>query len=121
MKRSDMNSAQLENLDRINDIRKLEDNWNGYDSKAINDTVIAMAEEVIRSISYQPKLYPTGRDSIQMQYELNDRSYLEFEIFADKIVCMKVPQRVYSKAAFITIEGLDIALISKILKEFYEA
>ena len=115
-----MNIEQLKNLDKLYDIRQLKEDWNGYGSKAISEAVINMPEIIVKNISNQPTIYPTGRASIQMQYELNDRSYLEFEIFEEKIVCMKVPQRIYAKASFEIMKGVDMELINKIVKEFYE-
>ena len=115
-----MNIEQLKNLDKLYDIRQLKEDWNGYGSKAISEAVINMSEIIVKNICNQPTIYPTGRASIQMQYELNDRSYLEFEIFEEKIVCMKVPQRIYAKASFEIMKGVDMELINKIVKEFYE-
>ena len=54
-----------------------------------------------------------------MQYELEDRSYLEFEIFEEKIICMKVPKRVYAKASVEIMRTLDMDIINTIVKEFY--
>lgn len=110
---------QLQNLDRLYDIKRLKEGWNGTGSKRINEIVVAMAENIVKGICKQPIIYPTGRDSIQMQYELEDKSYLEFEIFEKKIVCMKVPQRIYSKTSFITMMGVDIELINRIVRDFY--
>lgn len=114
-----MNIDQLRNLDKLYEIRQLKEDWNGYGSKAIREVVLAMSEVIIKNICNQPIIYPTGRASIQMQYELDDRSYLEFEVFEEKIVCMKVPQRIYSKASFEVMKSVDMELINKIVKEFY--
>mgnify|MGYP005762506273 CR=1 FL=1 len=111
---------QLKNLDKLYEIRQLKEDWNGHGSKAISEAVINMSEIIVKNICSQPTIYPTGRNSIQMQYELNDKSYLEFEILEEKIVCMKVPQRTYTKASFEVIKGVDMELINKIVKEFYE-
>lgn len=111
---------QLHNMDMLYHIRNLDDGWNGYGSERINDKVIDIAENIIKNIYIQPSVYPTGRNSIQMQYELEDRSYLEFEIFEEKIVCMEVPKRIYSDAVFRKINGADMEKINEIVKEFYE-
>lgn len=110
----------IKNLDRLYEISQLKENWNGYDSKAISEEIIKISEVIVKNICVQPMIYPTGRSTIQMQYELNDGSYLEFEIFEEKIVCMEVLQRIYTKASFVTIEGNDIESINKIVKEFHK-
>lgn len=115
-----MNLEQLRNLDKLYDIRHLKEDWNGYGSKCISESVIEMSEFIIKNIYNQPQMYPTGRSSIQMQFELEDRSYLEFEIFEEKVVCMKVPQRIYKNASFEVMHGVNMELINKIVKEFYE-
>lgn len=116
---SGINQKQLDNLDRLYNISLLEDGWNGYGSKKINEISIEVSKNIIKNISFQPIIYPTGRDSIQMQFELKDRSYLEFEIFQEKITCMVVPKRVYAKASFKKLKITDVYLISRIVKEFY--
>ena len=110
---------QLENLDRLYDIEHLEKNWNGYGSKTISQNVISQSKAIIDNIIEQPKIYPTGRATIQMQYELEDRSYLEFEIFEQKIICMNVPKRIYADASFEIMKAIDMDIINKIVKEFY--
>lgn len=110
---------QLENLDRIYDIKHLEKDWNGYGSRPISENVILSSEKIINNIVEQPKVYPTGRATIQMQYELEDRSYLEFEVFEDKIVCMKVPKRIYAEASVKIIKEVNMDIINAIVKEFY--
>ncbi len=85
-------------LSRLNDIRKLPDDWNEYGARAFTDTLVYKCERIINLLSVQPSIYPTGRNSIQFQYELGDKSYLEFEIFEDRTLCLQVPKRIYSKA-----------------------
>lgn len=74
------------NLGKILDISKLEDDWNGYGAKKISNKVINLASCIVQKLSYQPSnIYPVATNSIQFEYELNDKSYLEFVIFEDKV------------------------------------
>lgn len=114
-----MNLKQLENLNRLYDIQRLDANWNGYERKPISQITVEIAENIIKNICIQPLIFPTGRNSIQMQYELADRSYLEFEIFEEKIVCMEVPKRIYERASFEVFTDVDIRRINEIIEEFY--
>ena len=74
------------NLGKILDISKLEDDWNGYGAKKISNKVINLALCIVQKLSYQPSnIYPVATNSIQFEYELDDKSYLEFDIFEDKV------------------------------------
>lgn len=112
---------QLTNMDRLSYIEQLPDDWNGYGGRRIDPQVIEKCREIIKGICIQPVVFPTGRRTIQLQYELKDKSYLEFEIYTDKIVCMQVPQRVYTNAVFETFTEININKINQIVKEFYAA
>lgn len=107
-------------LKRLKDIEKLEANWNGYGAKPFSAALIHKCERIIvSSLSVQPSIYPTGRNSIQFQYELKDRSYLEFEIFEDKTMCLQVPERIYSKAKEETLTVSEEARIKEIVDNLY--
>lgn len=114
-----LSKEQLVNLDRLSEISKLSRNWDGHNSAQINSTVIENARTFIKKIYKQPVVFPTGRNSIQMQYELTDNSYLEFEIFGNKVLCMKVPKRVYANATFEKFDNLQMERANEIVKEFY--
>lgn len=88
------------NIQKLNNMKLFKDNWNGYNAKPFSDKLIEKCKEIIQRIpdNLQPSIFPTGRSSIQMQYELADNSYLEFEIFLDKIVFLEIPKREYFKA-----------------------
>ncbi len=110
---------KFDNLEKLYNIEHLEQDWNGYGSKQIPRTVIIQSRNFIKNILIQPIIFPTGRQSIHMQYELEDKSYLEFEIFSDKITCMKVPKRIYSQATFEVFNKMDMGKFNKIIEEFY--
>ena len=114
-----INSEQLNNLDRLSNIKELKKDWDGYGSSAISDAVIERAKKFIECIVIQPLMFPTGRDSIQMQYELNDKSYLEFEIYRTKVMSMFVPKRKYEEAVFEEFTDIEIDQFNQMVKEFY--
>ena len=59
----------------------------------VSDTVLDFADQILSILHHQPKsIYPTGRNSIQLEYEFvicpedeSEEYYLEFEIFEDKV------------------------------------
>lgn len=82
--------------------------------------MINKCKKIVRILSYQPDIYPTGRQSIQFQYELSNKSYLEFEIFNNKTLCLWVPKRNYINAKEIEIVVSEEEHIKEMVDSFYE-
>jgi len=98
------------NLIRLKNIEKLEFNWNGYNAKPIPKEIIEKVKEVIIKLGNdkQPEIFPTGRETIQIQYEYRKKKlyfelennvsipkakeiremYIEFEFFKERIKCL---------------------------------
>jgi hypothetical protein len=75
-------------LDKITDFATLEEGWNGYGSLKISDEVIEIAKNLVLKLQRLPDVFPTGRNSIQLEYENFDSgNYLEIEVFPNKSVC----------------------------------
>lgn len=79
-------------LERLDEIGELPYDWNGYNSPAFPVQLINKCKEILLCLLVEPSIYPTGRKSIQFQYRTEDNSYLEFEIFEDKVYGLWVPQ-----------------------------
>lgn len=109
----------IKSLERLKDIGNLEQDWNGYGAKPFSDTLIDKCEKIVSLLPVQPSIYPTGRNSIQFQYELSDRSYLEFEIFEKRTMCLQVPKRIYSEAKEMELKEAEDAQIKEIVENFY--
>lgn len=109
----------IKSLKRLRDIENLPPDWNGYGAKSFSSALIDKCERIVNSLSVQPLIYPTGRNSIQFQYELSDRSYLEFEIFESKIMCLQVPKRIYSEAIELELTDSEDDRIKEIVDIFY--
>lgn len=114
-----MNKDAVKSVCRLNEIGKLPYDWNGYGAKPFSAMLIDKCQGIVNTLTYQPQIYPTGRQSIQFQYELKDRSYLEFEIFENKTMCLYVPKRVYSDAKTMEITDSEGKNIKKIVDSFY--
>ena len=98
------------NLIKLEDIKKLKFNWNGYNAKPIPEEIIEKVKKVIIKLGNdkQPEIFPTGRETIQIEYEYKKKEiyyvveknfhipklnesrerYLEFEFYKDKIKCL---------------------------------
>lgn len=107
------------NLKKLKEISDLKDNWNDNNAKKFSPELISIVKNILENIVEQPEIFPTANNSIQMEYELIDNSYLEFEIFEDKIICLEVPQRNYSKYKEQIIPN-DIKIINNIVNNFFE-
>ena len=95
----------------INDIKKLEKDWNGYDAEPIPVDICEKADKILSKLEYIPEIFPTGRQTIQFEYRYKDCSYLEFEIYKDHINMLYVPQRRYENCINKSIEQDQIKLI----------
>lgn len=71
------------NLEKILSFRELQDNWNLYKAPAFSPTLIEKAICTIKSLPQQPKVFPTGRSTVQFEYDYNPDYYLEIEVFDD--------------------------------------
>lgn len=111
-------ASKSRSLNTLNDISKLEEDWNGYSAKPIPPETISLCRKIVMLLNYQPEIYPTGRRSVQMEYEKADRSYLEFEISQDKIKVMEVPKRQYKNAKKSEIPASNYESLSEIVNEF---
>lgn len=72
-------------LEKINSFKNLETNWDTYGALPITDIVINSSLTFLNKFKIIPDIFPTGRGSIQFEFEKSNGDYLEFEIFTDKI------------------------------------
>lgn len=114
-----MKPEVIKSVKRLRDIEELAPDWNGYGARSFSSVLIDKCERIVGSLSVQPFIYPTGRNSIQFQYELGDKSYLEFEIFETKTMCLQVPKRIYSEAIEFELVDSEENRIKEIVDIFY--
>lgn len=72
---------------RLDEIKSLEDNWNGYGAAPIDPQIIFKARKFlaqVKDLSSYISIFPTARQSIQIEWKKDDK-YCEAEIFADSI------------------------------------
>lgn len=62
-----------------------------------------VAMNLMLALSQPPEVYPTGRQTVQMQYELADDSYMEMEVFPQKIEVMQIPYGDVSRVRYATV------------------
>ena len=106
------------NLDRLWDISELGEDWNGYGAAPIPREIIEEVRDIILNLEEQPEIFPTADKSIQLEYELTDKSYLEIDVYEKRITVMQVPQIDYDKALFWDLSYDDIDQIQQIVSDF---
>ncbi len=77
------------NFKLLESFKKLEKNWNDNNAPAFSEKLVNRVFKIIRDLEYQPQIFPTGRNSIQIEFESKNEDYLEFEIFNEKIVSFR--------------------------------
>lgn len=91
-----MNETQLQyNLSVLEEIRNLKEGW--WDGRigrtdltegkqAFSNNLIDKVKGIILKLKIQPEIFPTGRNSIQVEFKINE-DYIDFELFENgKIV-----------------------------------
>ncbi|MBP3818620.1 MAG: hypothetical protein J6H31_09950 [Butyrivibrio sp.] len=111
-------AGKNESLRTLTQIQNFECDWDGNGGAIIPNDVILFARNIVMSLDCQPEIYPTKRKTVQMQYELADKSYLEFEIYADRIEMLMVPRRKYNDAIERTIKADNYYILNDIVKDF---
>lgn len=74
-----------DSIKRISEISALPNNWDGDGAAAFSSSIIDFVKKLIFTLSVQPDIFPTLRNSIQLEYENVKNEYLEFEVFEDHI------------------------------------
>lgn len=75
-----------ENIVKLHLFGDLKTDWNGYGAKPFTKRLFQICADILRKLDYQPEVFPTGRNTIQFEYN-KDEEYLEFEIGENKIGC----------------------------------
>ena len=93
----------------------LQKGWDGYEADSIPESVIYSAGTLLKELSFQPGIFPTGRESIQIEYYKDDNRFVEIEVFTDHI-------SVYSEGihGFIEDDQISVSKACELLEEAYE-
>ena len=89
---------KIENLKKLDCISLFRENWNGVGGRAFSGTSIRIFRDIIENVCKQPSIAPTGRNSLLLQYELDDHSILAFEVREKRVEMVYVKRGDYSSA-----------------------
>lgn len=110
---------KLINLDKIGRMGAFQEGWNGGNGRPFSKTAIKNFNRVITSLEKQPAIAPTGRNSLYLEYRLDDKSLLAFEVGETRVTEVKIPKEDYSR---MQMEEFGIEQIDKIqdhVEKFY--
>ena len=74
------------NAEKLMSYSSLEKGWNGYDAEPIPASVIDKTRNFLMQLPFQPNIVPTGRQTIQIDYDLDKDDFIEIEIFENSIL-----------------------------------
>lgn len=104
------------NLKLINNLHEFTENWNGYGGKGFTKELCDFSAYILKKLDGkdQPKVFPTGRKSIQFEYEKENGEYLEFEIYSPNRIEMF---RILENQEEIE-KNIDLEELEELVKEF---
>ena len=114
---SAMNTDLLHSYQKIAEIGCLEENWNDNGASKFSIEILDSIRSIVKNLVRQPSIFPTARESIQLEYENDTGDYLEFELFESgrlkKFYC--------SHSGESTTEDIPIEMIYEVVEKFYES
>lgn len=110
---------QVENENKLIKMKSLKQDWNGYGAPAFSEEAINLFMDIIKTVYKQPKIAPTGKASLLMQYELSDKSILAFDVSLNGAEKVYVPEGDYSKAEVEVFENDICSNINRCVEKFY--
>lgn len=112
---SAMDENLLHSYQRISEIGCLEENWNGNGAPKFSSKLLDSVRSVVETLIRQPNIFPTARESIQLEYENDMGDYLEFELFEGgrlkKFYC--------GHDGEIVTEDISLEMIYEVVNNFY--
>lgn len=75
-----INNATIRNLNKIDEIKMLDEGWDGKNAPAFDSALLDKVRNLVIAFDAQPEIFPLTDGRIQLEYELEDGSYLEFHI-----------------------------------------
>ena len=109
--------SQFDNMQLLRKIKELEYDWNGYGANPIPAVLIDKMKTLVWTLPIQPEIFPTARETIQFEFDLQNRSHIEFELFQDDSVHVfeKTPSGETRKENFL----YDVQKIIEVVSRFY--
>lgn len=105
------------NLSKLNEIESLKKNWNGNGAKAISKKLVNKTKLLIINLDKQPQIFPTANDSIQIEYDGENNSYLELQVTQKDVLSFyKVDKAGNESTGMIPVSSFAI---NNLVEDFY--
>jgi len=113
------NAKRVIALNKLDSIFHLEDNWNENGAEHFSKSLIDKCHEILSALDFFPEIFPVADGSIQFEYKESDGSYLEFDIFEDRIYEYRIYPNGEDEEQIILGDQIP-KIISKEVTDFYE-
>ena len=110
---------KIKNYLLLQEISELEDDWDGYGASRIPEECINISKDIVEVLPIQPLISPTGRNTIYMQYDLSDKSFLGFEVGSSHVTMLRIYKADYANAYQENITFDKIMRIKQEVASFY--
>lgn len=108
-----------DNIERLYDILKLDYDWNGYGAEPIPLQVIFKVKSLLEIFIIQPEIFPTGSESIQLEW-CNKKYYFEIDVYKDEqISCMLYDNITDKVLSMYNITDTNINQINEYLEKYF--
>lgn len=114
------NMMKIENIKKIKKMALFSQDWNGTGGNVFSDDAICLFERIIETLERQPQIAPTGRNSLLMQYELEDNSILAFEVSEHRTEKVLIPKGDYEMVQVDFIYEDVVERIKECVTSFYD-
>lgn len=107
-----------ENIEKVGKTQSLRYNWDGKKGSVFSKRVINKVKAILPLLDIQPHITPTGRNSFYLQYELPNKSVINFEISEKILYVVMIPYGVYNESFEETSRDVSAQCINSKLKYF---
>jgi len=92
----DMNKTM--SFAKLDIIKQYPEGWDGEDADIISERLIDMIKVLLDGLGLQPEIAAAPSGSILLHYETCSRSFLNFNIFEDRLIYSYIKQGNFKKA-----------------------
>lgn len=103
-----MEELMKKNVAKLKEFGNLDLDWNGYGAEPFSRKLLESVDNIIRNIIVQPEVFPTGRKSVQFEYEKDSGEYLELEVFIDRIEVFSIDKNGLEKEFNIQVDNNEV-------------
>lgn len=107
-----------ENIEKVGKTQSLRYNWDGKKGSVFSKRVINKVKAILPLLDIQPHITPTGRNSFYLQYELPNKSVINFEVSEKVLYIVTIPYGVYNESFEETSRNISAEYINSKVKYF---